>query len=209
MWWGEWVSTDEIYDRICRDAVFYKHTGGGVTLGGGDPLLQPGPAITLLRRCRENGINTAIETAGNYDFSVLREAASYCDTIHFDVKGWSEKTHILRTGVSNRRILDNLTALDKELGTLMRIPQLIVRIPLLPDYNFKLDEFSDLAEYLLALKHLTTVEILPFHNLGVYKYSYLGLNYPLSNLSNLKEDDVEEYRQALSDAGLPVIVSIL
>lgn len=204
---GRSYSVEELLDQARRDAPFYESSNGGVTLGGGEPMLQNEQAVALLKLCKMEGLDTAIETAGNYPWEYLRNAAPYCDTIHFDVKCWRPEVSRACIGADNARIMENLRRLDEEIALGQHKPRLIVRIPLLPDYNFSIEDFNDLAAYLSDLKSLSLVEILTFHNLGEPKYNQLGKEYSLEGRPNLKAEDVESYRLILEAAQLPLAVA--
>ena len=206
-WWGQEYTVEELYKIVRRDMPFYSSSSGGVTLGGGDPLLQNEQAVALLKMCKENGINTAIETAGNYPWEYLENAVPYCDTIHMDIKGWRSETCQRCTGVSNERTLENLRRLDAWITANEHKPELIVRLPLIPGYNCTLQDAEALAGFLQKLKSISLIEILPFHNLGGSKYKQIGKGYRFENQLNLKAKDVEEYEFLLKKSGLPVKVS--
>ncbi|GHU79417.1 glycyl-radical enzyme activating protein [Clostridia bacterium] len=208
-WWGNEYSVGQLFRLVQRDAPFYASSGGGVTLGGGDPLLQNEPAVALLERCHENGLNTAIETAGNYPWEYLENAAPYCDTIHMDVKGWRKDVCRKCIGADNTRILDNLRRLDEWIRLSPRKPRLIVRTPLIPGCNFTQEDYEALAAFLSGLKSLTAVEILPFHNLGETKYSQLGKAYSLKGRNNLKAEAAAEYKEIMLEKNVPVTVTTM
>lgn len=208
-WWGQWYTVQQLYDQARRDKPFYESSGGGVTLGGGDPLLQNKPAIALLKICRENGINTAIETAGNYKWEYLENAAPYCDTIHFDLKAWNGKTSRRCTGVDNTRILENLRRLDSLIAGWEVRPRLIVRAVIMPGNNYTPENFREAAVFFGGLRALERLELLPFHNLGEYKYDQLERPYRFRGNNNLKAEDLEEYKSILEQMGLPVTVSTI
>lgn len=204
---GQYYDVEELSEKVRRDAVFYKSSGGGVTLGGGDPVLQSKAAASLLLLCKEKGVNTAIETAGNYDFDRLITVAGYCDTILFDIKGWDEARHLECTGVKPLRIRQNLTELDRWITDSGKDISLVVRIPLKPEFNFTLEDFVQLADWLTKLNNLSMVEILPLHHLGSNKYEQIGLQYPLGDpeqMKNVHEEEVKEYAQVLMQKGLKV-----
>ncbi|MDL2301007.1 glycyl-radical enzyme activating protein [Lachnospiraceae bacterium OttesenSCG-928-D06] len=208
-WWGRYYTIKQLYELVKRDRPFYESSGGGVTLGGGDPLLQNEQAVALLKMCKENHINTAIETAGNYPWEYLENAAPYCDTIHLDLKGWDEEKCKKCIGSDNQRTLTNLQNLGEWIEAAEIKPALRVRIPLIPDYNFTLEEFAEMAEYLKTIKNISAIEILPFHNLGESKYTQLEKTYYFKGSQNLKEDAVAEYCNIFKQAGLPVTVTTM
>ena len=207
--WGEYYTVEELVEEAKRDIPFYQSSGGGVTLGGGEPMLQNEQAVALLQRCKEEGLNTAIETAGNYPWEYLYNAIPYCDTIHFDLKGWDPRRCTAWFGSDNTRIRDNLCRLDKELVSSTAKTKLIVRIPLLPEENITPDDMEQMGDFLHSLSSLSKVEILPFHNLGEGKYEQLGKPYRLKGRTNLPADAAQPYLQILQAKGLPVTITTM
>lgn len=208
-WWGKWYTVEELYHQARRDRPFYASSGGGVTLGGGDPLLQNEQAVALLKLCRENGINTAIETAGNYPWAYLENAAPHCDMIHFDLKGWDSDTCKRCIGADNTQIVSNLRRLNDWILRYEHKPRLLVRTPLIPDDNFTQSQYREMAEFLKELPAIERVEILPFHNLGEFKYTQLERPYLFRGSNNLRAEDVEAYRIILEHAQIPVVISTI
>jgi pyruvate formate lyase activating enzyme len=198
---------EELCELAGRDAPFYAASSGGVTLGGGDPLLQNEAAVALLALCRERGLNTAIETAGNYPWEYLENTVPLCDTIHFDLKAWDSDTALSVSGASNARPLENLLRLDNLIASLEYKPALVVRLPLLPDYNFTLDDMDELGGFLSGLRFVSRVDILPFHNLGEPKYAQLGKPYKFLGSLNLHAEAVLGFKDALIGHGLPVHIA--
>jgi len=206
-WWGKKYTVQELYDLARRDEPFYNRSGGGVTLGGGDPLLQNEQAVALLMLYKKNGFNTAIETAGNYPWEYLENAAPYCDTIHFDLKACNSETYERHTQSGGARVFENLLRLDDLMTHMERRPKLILRTVILPGINYTVSGYHELAEFLLQLKCLDRIEILPFHNLGQNKYDQLERAYRFRGKNNLKPEDVSEYKFVLEQVGLPVSIS--
>lgn len=201
-WWGEEMTVDELFQKALRDRAFFKRTGGGVTLGGGDPLYQHEFAHAFLRKCKDEGVNTAMETEAFCTFDVLTKCAALCDTVFIDLKAWDSQVHKAQTGYGNEIILGNISAFDRWLDQAEGEHTWILRIPLLPDINFSLEDMKPLAEYLLSLHHVTGIEILPFHNLGESKYAQTGMTYRLLGKPNLTAGDVAEYADALRARGV-------
>jgi len=200
--WGENVPVTDIVKRAARDKAFYDTSGGGITLGGGDPLLQPDAALEILKTSKEQGLNTAIETAGFYEFANLEAVVPYCDCIFIDIKAWDSEKHQRLVQADLDKIKDNIKRLDALLDTMEDKPDWTIRIPLLPEYNFTLEDFRGLAEFLKTLKNAGGFEILPFHNFGSGKYEKLNKFYALRDKPNVKAEEVEEYLQILLDNGL-------
>jgi pyruvate formate lyase activating enzyme len=158
------------------DSVFFGRSGGGMTLSGGEPLLQGEFAIELLRVAKQRKFDTAIETCGYVDWEVLKRAAEHLNTILFDIKCMDEAKHKEFTGVGNALILSNLQNLRWELPRLA----ITVRTPLIPGFNDSTEDIARITEWLRQLPDIA-YEVLPYHRLGTPKYEYLGRDYPLGD----------------------------
>jgi pyruvate formate lyase activating enzyme len=174
---GRWVTVEGLMLEIERDMPFFRRSGGGVTLGGGEPTSQPDFALDLLKACQERGINTAMETSGYAPWRIISELSRYLDYILFDIKHIDPVQHKRLTGVSNRRILNNL-------GKLCRVhPHLIIRYPLIPGCNDGEADILAMARYIKGLRQGEKVEIIPYHRYGELKYEMLGRKYRLAGLA--------------------------
>ncbi|MDP6073169.1 MAG: glycyl-radical enzyme activating protein [SAR202 cluster bacterium] len=166
---GRDVSSDAVLDQVLRDRLFYETSGGGMTLSGGEPLLQIDFAEALLRGAKEAGVHTAVETAGHVTFSRLERVAPYTDMFLCDVKDTDDAQHRENTGVPIRQILDNLKALH-DLGASM-----LVRLPIIPGLNDRPDHFEGVVRLVEPLTDLLGVEVMPYHSLGVGKRPRFGI----------------------------------
>ena len=165
---GKTVSANEVTAEVLKDKPFYKNSGGGVTLSGGEPLAQYDFSLELLKKAKENGIHTAIETCGYAEKPKILEIAKYVDLFLFDCKETDQELHKEYTGFDNKIILDNLKALS-DAGS-----KIILRCPIIPGFNDRAEHFkgiSETAEKFIGIEH---IEIEPFHPLGESKYSALG-----------------------------------
>ena len=135
------------YEAVESDGVFYGRSGGGMTLSGGEPLLQSEFAVALLREARRRRIGTAIETCGHVEWPVLKDAAELCNTVFFDVKCVSAAKHKEFTGVDNTLILSNLRKLVAGFPRL----SIVVRTPLIPGFNDSVEDISAIIEVLRAI----------------------------------------------------------
>jgi pyruvate formate lyase activating enzyme len=158
---------DEVMAEIEKDIPFYKASGGGVTFSGGECMLQVDFLKTLLEECKREGIHTAVDTAGNIDFEAFEKIISSTDLFLYDLKCFTEELHYDGTGVSNKRILENLKKLSE-------ISQVIVRIPIISGFNTDTAELEKMADFLKSVK-CQGVELLPYHRLGENKYRALGM----------------------------------
>ena len=165
---GQEMSVKDVVEEVSRDILFYKDSGGGVTVSGGEPLLQAEFVKSLLVELKEAGIHTAVDTAGNVPFSAIETVLPYTDLFLYDFKAMDSEIHKKFTGVGNERILENLSQLSR-FGNAIRI-----RIPIIPDVNAELDEIEKIAAYISKLENIEAVEPLAYHSLGAGKLESMG-----------------------------------
>ena len=165
---GKTVSANEVTAEVLKDKPFYENSGGGVTLSGGEPLAQYDFSLELLKKAKENGIHTAIETCGYAEKSKILEIAKYVDLFLFDCKETDQELHKEYTGFDNKIILDNLKALS-DAGS-----KIILRCPIIPGFNDRAEHFKGISEIAGKLSGIEHIEVEPFHPLGESKYSALG-----------------------------------
>ena len=168
---GKTVSADEVTAEALKDKPFYENSGGGVTLSGGEPLAQYDFSLELLKKAKENGVHTAVETCGYTEKSKILEIAKYVDLFLFDCKETDQELHKKYTGVDNKIILDNLKALS-DAGS-----KIILRCPIIPGFNDRAEHFKGISEIADKLSGIEHIEIEPFHPLGESKYSALNREY--------------------------------
>ncbi len=169
---GMEYSLQDILEIVEKDSVFYRKQSGGLTVSGGEPLLQGEFLIQLLQQAKKRRITTAIETCGYADYQVLKRAAEYLDTILFDIKSMNNNKHLEYTGVSNQKILENFERLCRDFPGLPKI----VRTPMIPSFNDSLEDLRKIEVYLRDKVHVS-YEKLPYHRLGIGKYKALGRPY--------------------------------
>ena len=165
---GKEMTVQEVVLEVLKDKPFYDNSGGGVTLSGGEPLLQFEFSYEILKACRENGINTCIETCGFTDKEKLIKIAKVTDLFLYDWKITDGSLHKKYTGVDNKTILDNLLALD-EIGA-----KIVLRCPIIPTVNDNKEHLLGVAFVANRLKNVCKIEVLPYHSLGVDKLEKLG-----------------------------------
>lgn len=193
------LSVQYILDEVKKDKNFYRKSGGGITISGGEPALQFNEVQELLKKCKKDGINTVLETAFNYDYEVLQKLSAYVDLYIVDCKAISDDVHIRCTGVSNKRILENIIRLSKEKQN-MRI-----RIPVIPQVNITYQEIKYMADFLSQL-NLECIELLPYHKMGVRKYKTWNIKYTLDTVDTPSDIFMNRCKDILSDACDNVII---
>lgn len=180
---GETRTVEEVMRELRKDAPFFDNSGGGVTFSGGECMLQPNFLKALLLRCRECGIHTAVDTAGNVDWERFAEILPYTDMFLYDVKCFSDGRHREGTGVSNERILKNLINLSERFEG-----DILVRVPIIPGFNTDEAELGKMAAFIGKIR-CKAVELLPYHRLGENKYVALGKDadvYPVPTDEQMK-----------------------
>lgn len=196
---GKEMDIDEVLKEVKKDLVFYDSTGGGVTLSGGEPLSQGEFAIELLKKIKNLGIDTAIETTGFSRWEILDKVSDHLDRVLFDLKIMDKKksTKIINADID--LIKDNFKRLVKK-GV-----NIIPRIPLIPRYTMD-DENIDAIINFVSGQGIKEVHILPYHQYGISKYKSLGKKYILENLTPPSSEEVEEIKKKMANAGLYVVV---
>ncbi|MBR5587083.1 MAG: glycyl-radical enzyme activating protein [Clostridia bacterium] len=183
---GKSVSTDEVLETVLKDLEFYKASGGGATLSGGEPLLQSEFSLSLLKKFKAHGLHTAMETCGYYNGD-LSEFLPYVDLWLFDMKIYDRDLHKKFTGVSNEVILKNLRFLNEN-GA-----KIILRCPIIPDINFNENHFRDISALADSLDNVSEIHLLPYHPLGISKSARMGVLPEYTNESFLSADKLTPY----------------
>ena len=189
--YGKSITVDEIYNEVKRDKVFYETSGGGVTVSGGEPLFQPDFTAELLKKCRENGIHTAIETSGFADEKALLAVIEHCDLVLFDIKETDEERHKRYTGVSLAPVLRNLKLIDKS-----KIP-FIIRVPIIPTLNDRESHFDALKAIRESMEFCQGIQIMPYHRIGSYKYDLLDRSYICNEISEPTKETIAAWNKSI------------
>ena len=192
---GREYTVEEVMAEVNKDAAFYKQSGGGLTLSGGEPLEQPEFVAALADAARAEGMHVAVETTGFADPARFRAFLPHVDLLLFDFKHCDRERHREGTGVPNDAILKNLRA-AVESGA-----DVIARIPVIPGFNGDVGTARAMARELREIG-VRTVHLLPFHQFGEKKYERLGIPYELKGVAQLHPETLEEYRRAFLDEGL-------
>jgi pyruvate formate lyase activating enzyme len=171
--YGKEYTIDELIEIARKDVSFYRNSGGGVTLSGGEPLLNPEFAELLLAACKEEGFNTAIETCGAVSWSAIESVSYLIDTFYFDLKHVDREKLEENTGADTVTILTNLKQL-------VRIREVIIRYPFIPYFNSSHKDVTSIAEWISENATQSRVELLPYHRFGEKKYESLGRVYKMS-----------------------------
>jgi pyruvate formate lyase activating enzyme len=200
--YGHKVTAVDVLKELEKDDIFYFHSGGGITLSGGEPLQQLAFAKEILVGCQKRGLHTAIETSGFIPWSHFEATLPYLDTVLIDIKVMDAETHQRITGQSNQPIIENIRKVDES-----EVPiELYIRIPLVPGINDDEENLRATADFCKQLKKFKELHLLPYHRLGVETYRFLNRSYELDELPSAELKWVEEKAAWIEKLGIPVKV---
>lgn len=192
---GKYMTVDEVMTEVNKDEVFYRTTGGGVTLSGGEALSQPRFAIELLKELKHLGIHTALETSGQIRKDDLMEAASYLDLILFDFK-------IMDTLKAKEVLSANTQLIQSNFLELLKMGKIVIpRIPLIPGYTMTKENINAILGF-LKKANIKEVHLLPLHHYGQKKYDYLDREYTVSDIKVPAEDEVLQIQKMIQEQGI-------
>jgi len=195
---GKLMTVTEVIAQIEKDSIFYDESGGGVTFSGGEPLSQPEFLLELLKQCKKREYHTAVDTSGYGAAEMVKAVSSMTDLFLYDLKLMDDDKHISYTGVSNKQILENLKTISR-LGNRIHI-----RIPLIPDINDDESNIKAAAEVIQSIPVIEQVNILPYHNIAVDKYTRLGKPSSLMDIPVPSNEYMESIAEKFLSYGIKV-----
>ena len=197
---GRDMPVEEVLATALKDRSFYETSGGGLTLSGGEPLLQVDFVEALIKTAKRAGLNCAVETCGHVEFKRFTRLLPYVDLFLFDVKETDDERHRQNTGVSNDIILKNLRALH-DAGA-----AILLRLPIVPGLNDRVDHFESVSRLVDLMPGLTGVEVMPYHPLGANKRERLGMETRSQpGIEAPSRLTVAGWTGTLRDMGMPVV----
>ncbi len=193
---GYSVTVEELYEEVAKDSPFFRRSNGGVTIGGGEPTMQPEFAIKFLKKCKQKYMHTVMETCGYVKWEYLERLLKHLDLVYFDIKHMDAFQHREITGVSNEIILENA-------GRASGLRPMIVRIPIVPGCNDSDENILDTARFASKLgENLKRIELLPYHKFGTQTYGQLGKEYKLADVESPGDDHLERLKQIVESCGV-------
>lgn len=195
---GKYLSINEVMKVVEADKLFYQNSGGGMTISGGEPLMQLEFVGLLFKACKQRGIHTALDTTGFAPWERINKVLDYVDLALYDLKHMNCEIHKLRTGVSNELILSNIAKTASRVRTWLRIPV----IPGFNDSDFDIQQIAEFSHGLAVEK----ISILPFHSWGESKYERLGLIYRMRGIYPPPEERIKEIREIIESYGLKTAI---
>ena len=199
---GRDVTVREIMDEIMADAVYYRRSGGGVTLSGGECMAQPEFAEALLRAVHEHGYDTAIETTACASREVVARLLPHVDHFLMDIKHMSSDKHRAFTGSPNEQILSNARFIAENAR------HLVIRVPVVPTFNATKEEITEIARFAASLPNVSELHLLPYHRLGQDKYAGLGREYAMAHVAPPTNAEMESLLEAARGAAPSLTVQI-
>ncbi len=193
---GRDVTVAEILPELLADVPYYRRSGGGITLSGGECFAQPQFAEALLHVCKEHGLHTAAESTTNVPFGDIARSLPYLDTLLMDIKHMDGAKHKEYTGADNARILENAKLLS-ESGV-----ELIIRTPVIPGFNDTAEEIRAISRFAASLPAVKRHHLLPYHRLGQDKYAGLGRSYALQGVEPPAKEKMEYLLSVAEESGL-------
>lgn len=184
---GKEMSSGEVVKEVLKDKKYYAASGGGITVSGGEPSVQFDFLVEILKKCREEGIHTCIETNGIMSSEKCQILSEYVDVFLLDYKATGEELYKRLTNASNRKILENLALLDR-MGK-----EIVLRCPVIPGFNDQDEHFEKIKKLKQEYKHISKVEIMAYHSLGKFKWHSLGLDYGLEDMKDVTGEQKKEW----------------
>jgi len=193
---GRDVTVGEIIKTVKQDMPYYRRSGGGMTLSGGEMLCQSDFAYALLRSAKEAAINTAVETTGFAPFEKIEKLLPYIDTVLMDIKHTNSKKHKEFTTQPNELILENAVKIAEKAN------KLIIRVPVIPTFNDTEAEIADIAKFASSLKGVNEINLLPYHSFGRDKYEGLGRKYMMGDIPSPTDEKMQQLKKVAESYGL-------
>lgn len=199
---GREFDVEELLETVERDRLFYQNSGGGITVGGGEPTAQSDFVSEFLKACKENHLNTCIETCGFATWDKFIKIIEYADVIYYDIKHMDSAKHKELTGVENELILENARRIGENRS-------IIIRIPAIPGINDDDENLSRTILFASQLAGLKRIELLPYHTLGEEKYNLIGKKYHMKGLKAYQEDQKKTLQDKIRKINTKIEIKIL
>jgi len=192
---GKVQTVEEVITELEKDSIHYRRSGGGITLSGGEALAQPEFTEQLLMACKAKSWHTAMETTAYASEDTLKRVLPWLDLVLLDIKHMDPYKHKEYIGQTNELILKNVKIIAQS-GV-----KIIVRVPIIPNFNDSIAEIQAIADFARSLKAVNEIHILAYHRLGENKYEYLGYEYLMENVETPNTDTMTRLKKTIEDSG--------
>lgn len=194
---GKDMTVEQVIKELKKEAIQFRKSNGGITLSGGEPLMQPEYSTELLKACKSLGWHTAMETTAFASKEVINKVIPWVDLVLLDIKSLDSYAHINNTGVSNQSIIDNIKTIA-QIGT-----EVIVRVPVIPGFNADRKSIEDIANFTKSLQTINEIHLLPYHKLGKNKYECIGKEYKmLDEIESPSHELMMELKEVVENIGI-------
>ncbi|MEM2135063.1 MAG: glycyl-radical enzyme activating protein [Candidatus Jordarchaeaceae archaeon] len=199
---GKKMTPDEVLKEVKKDKVFYETSNGGVTLTGGEPISQIEFLEEFLKKCKEAGIHTAIETSGCTKWETYERILPYTDLVMYDLKEMDAEKSLEYVGIKPDLILENAEKMS-------RVKPMWIRVPVIPGYTANEDNIRKIAEFIAEkLPSVERIDLLPHHRLGEPKYKNLGRKYALDGVKPPDKEEMLKYKKIMESLGLKNVIVV-
>lgn len=195
---GRDVTAGEVFSEVKKDINYFRRSGGGITLSGGEMLLQPDFSLALLRMSKMHGINTAVESTGYAPFETIEKLLPYIDVYLLDIKHTNSEKHKEFTGKDNSLILENAVKIAQQ------AKKCIVRVPTIPTFNDTASEIGEIASFARERMRVEEMNLLPYHRFGKDKYDNLGREYLMGEIPTPDDEKMELLKKTAESFGMKV-----
>jgi len=193
---GETMTIEQVINELKKDATLYRKSGGGITLSGGEPLVQWRFVTELLKACKARGWHTAMETSGYGSEEAIESALPFLDLALLDIKSMNDQIHKRVTGVTTEVIHRNA-------ARIAQLSDVIIRVPTIPTINDTDEDFLLICDFAKTLHGVEAIHILPYHTYGENKYTLLGIDYPMGmGIKSLATEDAIRFKRVVESQGL-------
>ncbi len=193
---GQDVMVEEVMEEVLKDVPYYRRSGGGITISGGEPLYQPEFVTALLRTAKDHGLHTTMESTASVKFEIIEQLLPYLDLYLLDIKHMNSEKHKVFTSKSNELILENAVKIANS------NTELIIRVPVIPTFNDTPKEIQDIANFAKTLTGVKEMHLLPYHRLGQDKYEGLGRDYTMNHITPITNEDMTGLLNVVIESGL-------
>lgn len=200
---GKLMTIEDLLTEILKDEPFYRISRGGVTIGGGEPLMQFEFTRELLKGCKARSVHTVIETCGHVPWEYIEAILEFVDFIYYDIKHMDPVQHKKQTGVSNNLILKNAKRL-----LITKDAQVAVRVPIVPGFNDSKENIEAITKF-VAESGGKMIELLPYHRFGISKYRQLDMVYKMEEVESPTRDHLQRLKRIIESFGLNEVSSTI
>ncbi|MFX0041210.1 MAG: glycyl-radical enzyme activating protein [Promethearchaeota archaeon] len=199
---GEWWNLEDLFYEINKDKIYYIESNGGITASGGEPTAQSDFILQFFKKCKDNGISTALDTCGYASRKIYEKLLPYVDLLLLDIKEIDNKRHKEFTGVPNDLILENAIWISKEIEKNNK--KMWIRTPIIPSFTGTDENVKNIGEFIVEkLENIPRRwDLLAFNNLCIAKYERLDMDWPLKNCSLISEEEMEHFLQTAKSTGV-------